>query len=214
VDNVPAHIRQLLARHGRHRHPGVEIACYPPSNRTSSSIGAIESKENVMKQAEAYTLSIGVLAVVDTWLTATVFHIPVWVTFIAWASFFVRGGGTAGFMKSVASNVTGLVISSLTLLAIANTSKTALAIAICVGVGSAAMVQASKIKLLDVLPAIVWGFASTVGTTVATGKSITTVGLSNPALVAAAALVTGAVFGFVSERVGNALTVDREVRLN
>lgn len=167
-----------------------------------------------MKQAEAYTLSIGVLAVVDTWLTATVFHIPVWVTFIAWASFFVLGGGTAGFVKSVASNVTGLVISSLTLLVIANTSKTALAIAICVGVGSAAMVQASKIKLLDVLPAIVWGFASTVGTTVATGKSITTVGLSNPALVAAAALVTGAVFGFVSERVGNALTVDREVRLN
>lgn len=167
-----------------------------------------------MKQAEAYTLSIGVLAVVDTWLTATVFHIPVWVTFIAWASFFVLGGGTAGFVKSVASNVTGLVISSLTLLAIANTSKTALAIAICVGVGSAAMVQASKIKLLDVLPAIVWGFASTVGTTVSTGKSITTVGLSNPALVAAAALVTGAVFGFVSERVGNALTVDREVRLN
>ncbi|WP_341316391.1 DUF1097 domain-containing protein [Paraburkholderia sp. IMGN_8] len=167
-----------------------------------------------MKQSEAYTLSIGVLAVVDTWLTGTVFPVPVWVTFIAWASFFVLGGGTAGFVKSVASNLTGLVISSLTLLAIATTSNTAIAIAICVGIGSAAMVQASKIKLLDVLPAIVWGFAATVGTTVATGKAITTAGLSNPALAAAAALVTGAVFGFVSEVIGNALTFKREVRLN
>ncbi|NPT59159.1 DUF1097 domain-containing protein [Paraburkholderia elongata] len=167
-----------------------------------------------MKQPEAYTLSIGVLAVVDTWLTGTVFPVPVWVTFIAWASFFVLGGGTAGFVKSVASNLTGLLISSLTLFAIATTSNTAIAIAICVGIGNAAIVQASKIKLLDVLPAIVWGFASTVGTTVATGKAITTAGLSNPALVAAAALMTGAVFGFVSEVIGNALTFKREVRLN
>ncbi|APR38508.1 DUF1097 domain-containing protein [Paraburkholderia sp. SOS3] len=167
-----------------------------------------------MKQSEAYTLSIGVLAVVDTWLTGTVFPVPVWVTFIAWASFFVLGGGTAGLVKSVASNLTGLLISSLTLLAIATTHRSDFAIAICVGIGSAAMVQASKIRLLDVLPAIVWGFASTVGTTVATGKAITTPGMSNPALVAAAALVTGAVFGFVSERLGNALTFKRDVRLN
>ncbi|CAB3754724.1 DUF1097 domain-containing protein [Paraburkholderia solisilvae] len=167
-----------------------------------------------MKQSDAYTLSIGMLAVVDTWLTSTVLPIPVWVTFIAWASFFVLGGGTAGFLKSVASNLTGLVISSLTLLAIATTSNTAMAIALCVGIGSAAMVQASKIKLLDVLPAIVWGFASTVGTTVATGKAITTLAPSNPALVAAAALVIGAVFGFVSEWLGNALMFRRDVRLN
>lgn len=160
-----------------------------------------------MKQSDAYTISIGVLAVVDTWITATILPIPVWVTFIAWASFFVLGGGKAGFVKSVASNLTGLAISSLTLIGIATTSNTAFAIAVCVGIGSAAMVQASKIKLLDVLPAIVWGFASTVGTTVASGKPITTPGLANPALVAAAALVTGAIFGFVSERLGNALTM-------
>lgn len=36
-----------------------------------------------MKQSEAYTLSIGFLAVVDTWLTGTVLPVPVWVTFIA-----------------------------------------------------------------------------------------------------------------------------------
>ncbi|AMV44553.1 DUF1097 domain-containing protein [Paraburkholderia caribensis] len=166
-----------------------------------------------MKKPEAYTLSIGVLAVADTWLTGTLLPAPVWVTFIAWASFFVLGGGRGGFVKSVASNLTGLVIASLTLLCIAATSGGAFAAAVLVGIGSAAMVQASKLKLLDVLPAIVWGFASTVGTTVATGKAITTAGIGNPALVAAAALVTGAAFGFVSEVVGEALAFRREHRL-
>ena len=52
-----------------------------------------------MKKPEAYTLSIGVLAVADTWLTGTLLPVPVWVTFIAWASFFVLGGGRAGFVK-------------------------------------------------------------------------------------------------------------------
>lgn len=165
-----------------------------------------------MKKPEAYTLSIGLLAVVDTWITATILPVPVWVTFIAWASFFVLGAGRAGFIKSVASNLSGAAISALTLLAIATIGQEAIVVAVLVGVGSAAMVQASKIKLLDVLPAIVWGFASTVGTTVATGKPITTMGLDNPALIAALALVTGAVFGFASEKLGDALTWERSPR--
>jgi len=167
-----------------------------------------------MKKSEAFTVSIGVLAVVDTYITATLFPVPVWVTSIAWASFFVVGGGSAGFVQSVASNLTGLVIASLSLLAIASSSETPAIAAICVGIGSAAMVQASKLKLLNVLPAVVWGFASTVGTTVATGHAITTVGIHNPALVAAAALITGALFGIVSEVLGDALTRKPEPQLN
>ncbi|MGV8917705.1 MAG: DUF1097 domain-containing protein [Pseudomonas sp.] len=159
-----------------------------------------------MKKQEAYTLSIGLLAVVDTYLTATVFPVPVWVTFIAWASFFVVGGGNAGFVRSVASNLVGLVISSLVLLGIATVSEAPLVIAILVGAGSALMVQASKVPLLSILPAIVWGFASTVGTTAVGGKPMTTMGLANPALIAAAALILGALFGYVSERLGDALT--------
>ena len=165
-----------------------------------------------MKSKEAYTVSIGLLAVVDTYLTATVLPVPVWVTFIAWASFFIVGGGNKGLVQSVASNFTGLVISSLTLLAIACLPGTPIAAAVLVGIGSAAMVQASKSTLLSILPAIVWGFASTVGTTVATGKPITTVGIDNPALVAATALVVGALFGYVSEVFGEALT-DKQAQL-
>ena len=158
-----------------------------------------------MKKQEAFTVSIGLLAVADTYLTATLVPVPVWVTFIAWASFFVVGGGGAGLRRSLASNLSGLLISSLTMLAISHSSQSPLAVAILVGIGSAAMVQAAKLEILNILPAVVWGFASTVGTSAVTGKPITTVGLDNPALVAAAALVIGGLFGYASELLGDAL---------
>lgn len=159
-----------------------------------------------MRKLDAYSVSIGVLGAVDTYLTATLVLVPVWVTFIAWASFFILGGKSSGLRQSIASNLTGIVIASLTLLTISALNANPLVAAICVGVGSAAMVQASKVPLLTAIPAIVWGFASTVGTTVATGKPITAMGLENPALVAAAAMILGGVFGYLSEIWGDAMT--------
>ena len=159
-----------------------------------------------MKKLDAYSVSIGVLGGVDTYLTATVILVPVWVTFIAWASFFILGGGKAGLVQSIVSNLTGILIASLTLLAIALTGDNALVAAICVGLGSAAMVQVSKIPILTAIPAIVWGFASMVGTSVATGMPITTAGLNNPGIVAAAAMILGGLFGYLSELWGNAMT--------
>jgi hypothetical protein len=158
-----------------------------------------------MKKLEAYSISIGVLGAVDTYLTSTLIPVPVWVTFIAWASFFILGGKLSGLKQSVASNLSGVVISSLTLLVIALLGSNPIVAAVCVGAGSAAMVQASKLPLLSAIPAIVWGFASTVGTTVATGKPITTLGLDNPAIVAGTAMVLGGIFGYLSEIWGEAL---------
>lgn len=159
-----------------------------------------------MKKLDAYSVSIGVLGAVDTYLTATLILVPVWVTFIAWASFFILGGKASGLKQSIASNLTGIIIASLTLLAISVLNANPLVAAICVGVGSAAMVQASKVPLLTAIPAIVWGFASTVGTAIATSKPIITPGLENPALVAAAAMILGGIFGYLSELWGDAMT--------
>lgn len=159
-----------------------------------------------MKKLEAYSVSIGVLGAIDTYLTATLILVPVWVTFIAWASFFILGGKSSGLVRSIASNLTGVVIASLTLLIISTLNANPLIAAVCVGLGSAAMVQASKLPLLSAIPAIVWGFASTVGTTAATGQPITAPGLANPGLVAAAAMILGGVFGYLSEVWGDAMT--------
>ena len=158
-----------------------------------------------MKKLDAYSVSIGVLGAIDTYLTATLILVPVWVTFIAWASFFILGGKFSGLIQSAASNLTGITIASLTLLTISILGENPVVAAICVGVGSAAMVQVSKISLLTAIPAIVWGFASTVGTTIATGKPITTAGLENPGLVAAAAMILGGVFGYLSEVWGDSM---------
>lgn len=147
----------------------------------------------------ALTISIAVLGGVDTYLTATILPIPVWVTFIAWASFFACGGGTAGFVKSVLSNWTGVLIATLSLLAITAMPTSPAWAAICVGVGSGAMVLASAAKVLGYPPAIVFGFASFVGTVVATNHPVTQGGLSHPTLVAALSMLVGACFGYVSE---------------
>jgi hypothetical protein len=159
-----------------------------------------------MKKLDAYSLSIGILGAIDTYLTAKVILVPVWVTFIAWASFFILGGKFSGLKQSIASNLMGVFLASLTLLSISLSNANTFLTAILVGVGSAAMVQASKIPLLGAIPAIVWGFASTVGTTIATDKAITTSGLENPALVAATAMILGGLFGYVSEFWGDAMT--------
>jgi hypothetical protein len=159
-----------------------------------------------MKKLDAYSISIGALGALDTYLTATLILVPVWVTFIAWASFFILGGKSSGLKQSIASNLTGIAIASLTLLAISALGGNPWIAAICVGIGSAAMVQVSKIPLLRAIPAIVWGFASMVGTTIATGKAVTTLGLENPTLVAAAAMILGGIFGYLSEMWGDAMT--------
>lgn len=147
----------------------------------------------------AAMVSLGVLGAIDTYITATVFPVPVWVTFIAWASFFACGGGTQGFVKSVARNWTGILIASVTLLIIASGPPTPVFAAILVGLGTSAMVFAANFGLLNFPPAIVFGFASFVGTTAATGTTVFTTGIQHPTLVAMAAMLLGAAFGYVSE---------------
>ena len=164
-------------------------------------------EQSGMKQSEALTISIGVLGGVDVFLTATIIPLPVWVTFTAWASFFIVGGGARGFVKSIACNITGIIIAALSLLAIDLIGNSPIIAAICVGIGSAAMVQASKLPFTHgITPAIVWGFSQTVGTVAVTGLSVTAALPNNPVLIAIAAMSLGAIFGYLSEAWGKAMT--------
>jgi hypothetical protein len=159
-----------------------------------------------MSEKTALTISIGVLGAVAVLLTGGLVTVPVWVVFIAWASFFVAGGGIEGLRRSVASNLTGSVLAGLVLLVNETAGLGLLLAAIMVGLGSAAMVQASRIGLLSTLPAIVFGFASTVGTQAVTGRPVTILSIGNPWLMAVVALLLGAVFGIASERVAALMT--------
>jgi hypothetical protein len=151
-----------------------------------------------MSKATALSISVGVFGAISTWMTATVLPLPVWVLFLAWASFFFVGSGFSGLLKSVGCNWTGIVIASATLLAV-HAIDSAVLLALAVGVGSLLMVQVSRLPWISATPAIVFGFAMTVGTIAATGNGITTPGWSNPALIAAATALVGAAFGLASE---------------
>ncbi|MBM7049280.1 MULTISPECIES: DUF1097 domain-containing protein [Rhizobium] len=147
----------------------------------------------------AAMISLGVLGAIDTYITATVFPVPVWVTFIAWASFFACGGGQRGLLKSIVSNWTGIIIASITLLVIQYGPGSPVFVALLVGLGTSAMVLVSAIPILNFPPAIVFGFASFVGTTAATNTTVVTAGINHPTLVAMAAMLLGGVFGLLSE---------------
>ncbi len=151
-----------------------------------------------MSKMTALSISVGVFGMLSTLLTATVWPLPVWVLFLAWASFFFVGTGVKGLLKSVACNWTGIAIATATLLSVQSSSSSH-QLSIAVGIGSLAMVQASRLPWISATPAIVFGFAMTVGTIAATGNGIATAGLSHPALVAAVTALVGAGFGVLSE---------------
>jgi hypothetical protein len=152
-----------------------------------------------LKQSEALTVSIGVLGALDVLLTTYVLPVPVWITFTAWASFFAVGGGKGGLITSILCNLTGILIASLSLLAASLLGGSAIAAAICVGIGSAAMVQASRLDFTrGFTPAIVWGFSQTVGATAA-GFALNNPISSQATAITAVAMIVGAVFGFVSQ---------------
>lgn len=163
-----------------------------------------------MSEKNALTLSIGVLGAVAVWLTAFLIQVPVWVVFIAWASFVILGGGPRGLLRSAASNLTGIVIASLCLLVAQQADLGAWLTGVVVGIGSALMVAVSRLPLLSAIPAIVWGFASTVGTTAVTGREMLySDSIGHPVLIVVTAMLLGGLFGLASEALANVLTTSR-----
>ncbi|MBN9107190.1 MAG: DUF1097 domain-containing protein [Pseudonocardia sp.] len=162
-----------------------------------------------MTEKTALTVSVGVWGAISTWLTATILPLPVWVVFIAWACAFLVGSGIRGAALSALANLVGIAVATVTLLLITAAGGSTLILGIGVGLGSALMIGLSRLPVLAAAPAIVIGFAITVATMVATDVPVTRVGVDHPALVAAGAVLTGAVFAVLSGRTAALLTTRR-----
>lgn len=159
----------------------------------------------------ALAVSVGVLAVLDTWL----FGVPlaeflpglVWVSFIAWGCHFHSGAGTKGATTAVVGMTFGAVVGMAAIMALMGplASLGAFAGPVAVGLGAFVICLASRVPLLAVIPASVYGFAAVAGTTflLAGGATMDPVGALVPTVVS---VVIGAVFGYVSELLANALT--------
>jgi len=159
-----------------------------------------------MSKLTALAVSVGVLAVVATWLFGlaplTAMKLQVWQAFIAWGCHFQSGGKFNGSRATVVSMSFGAVVGmAAALLAGQMGALGGLAAPVAVGLGATLIVVASKVPLLETIPAGVYGFAAIFGV----------IGLAGTAPVAALlptvlSVVIGAVFGYVSEWLADALT--------
>lgn len=155
----------------------------------------------------ALALSVGVLAVIDTWL----FVVPlaaflpglVWISFIAWGCHFHSGGGVKGMTTAIVGMSFGALVGMVAVIlatgALAGLGD--LAAPVAVGLGAFVICLASAVPLLATIPASVYGFAAIAGPILLAEMSPT------EALVpTVVSVVIGAVFGIVSEYLANALT--------
>lgn len=159
----------------------------------------------------ALAVSVGLLAVLDTWLyigplgTSLIAGL-VWISFIAWGCHYHSGGGTKGTTTTVACMTWGAIVGLAAVLLASGPLASLgapVAFGIAVGLGAAVICLSSKLPLLATIPASVYGFASIAGALAAPQIAGDPTKAILPTVIS---IVIGAVFGIASEYLANALT--------
>jgi hypothetical protein len=153
----------------------------------------------------ALTISIGLLAVVATWLflgPLAAMNMQIWQAFIAWACFFNNGGKSAGLKTTILCMSFGAVVGMVSVMLIGQLGGLgALAAPVAVGIGAAAIVLAAHLPILSAIPASVYGFASIAGLILL--KGLAPMDAIVPTILS---IVVGALFGWASEQVAGKLS--------
>ena len=158
-----------------------------------------------MSMLIALALSIGLLAVVATWvflgpLAAMSFQI--WQAFLAWACFYHSGGKVDGLKKTVICMSFGAVVGMLSVMLAGQLGALgAFAVPVAVGIGAASIVLAAHLPILSTIPAGVYGFASIAGL-ILLGKDMSPMNAIVPTI---GSIVLGALFGWLSETIAGKL---------
>ncbi len=135
-----------------------------------------------------------------TYLAIGVAALPVWAGIIAWGCFFAAGGKTDGLLKTLASTLSGVLWAFLALYIYARFgNENVVVLAALVGVAAFAMVLQSSIRVLAFTPGAFLGAATAVSVVVGANGTWSKVII---------ALVAGALFGWLSERVARLLARD------
>ncbi len=158
-----------------------------------------------MPKLAALAVSVGVLAVIATWLfrldALTAANLQVWQAFIAWGGHFHCGGKFSGTRDTVICMSFGAVVGMAAVLLAGHLGMLGgFAVPVAVGLGATVIVVASAVPWLGAIPASVYGFASIAGLILL--KGLTPVEALLPTI---GSIVIGAAFGFVSEQLSAAL---------
>ena len=152
----------------------------------------------------ALTISIGLLAVVATWLflgPLAALGFQIWQAFIAWACFYHCGGKVEGLTKTIVSMSFGALVGMLSVMLIGPFGALgAFAAPVAVGLGAASLVLAAHLSLLSTIPATVYGFGSIAGLILL--KGVTPIEAIGPTI---GSIILGAAFGWLSETIGGKL---------
>jgi hypothetical protein len=162
----------------------------------------------LMSSYIALAVSVGVLAVVATWLffldPVAAANLQVWQAFIAWGCHYHCGGKITGTSNTILCMSFGAVVGMTAGLLATDVlgSLGQFAAPVAVGLGATVICLASKVPFLSTIPASVYGFASIAGLfLLGTGMTPTTALV--PTILS---IIIGAAFGYVSEAVAGALT--------
>ena len=153
----------------------------------------------------ALAVVVGVLAVVATWIfgldQSTALNLQVWQAFIAWGCHFHSGGGFKGSRTAFVGMTFGAIVGmAAVLLAGQLGSLGAFAAPVAVGLGAFVICLASAVPWLAVIPASVYGFAAIAGLILLKGTAPV-----DALLPTAISVLIGALFGYVSEAITNAI---------
>jgi hypothetical protein len=159
-----------------------------------------------MPKLLALTVSVGVLAVLATWLfgldALVAAKLQVWQAFIAWGCHFHSGGKVAGSRTTVFCMSFGALVGMVAVMAAGQMGALgALAAPVAVGLGASVIVLASSFPLLGTVPASVYGFASIAGL-ILLGTGVAPEEAILPTILS---IILGAAFGYVSEVIFEAL---------
>ena len=162
----------------------------------------------------ALAASVGVLAVVATWLFGLHplgdANLQVWQAFIAWGCYYHSGGKLAGGKTTIICMSFGAIVGmAAVMLAGQLGALGSLAAPLAVGIGATIIVLASKLPLLATIPASVYGFAAVAGLILL--KPLPATEAIIPTILS---IIIGAIFGYVSEVVAGALTKKTVAEVN
>lgn len=169
-----------------------------------------------MSQLAALSLSIGLLGGVATWAFLSVGGVLIWAAFVAWGCFFHTGGDINALRGTIVGNLFGAVVATVAALVILTVPGAAMLglplwAGIVVAITAWAICIAANIKLFSVIPANVYGYACTFAFLLQTPDkltpaALTSLSMDNGLVAVGLSMVIGALLGFVSGKLGAALT--------
>jgi len=152
-----------------------------------------------MKALHATALSIAALVAVWVWVSVgnPAWNLNPWVGFVAWAAFFAAGGGKPGAINASAAGLAGVVLTALTMTAVAAMGGGLWWLIGLVAILAFVLVAMADVPILAYTPAAFLGAACYFG---AGGKPEQT------ALFVGGSWMLGVGLGFASAWLGQKLT--------